>query len=231
MSSEEYHSNVRELGDLLAVTTSHSNTDLSISINCSTYYKITKGSAIMKNLSLRNIKKHYASIGLAIVVIWLIVLTALFCIKEKRLNDIFDVEASNQITNNFALSNYKLPIIDIPENRVYIPESQSYLPLNDITRDLRYYIYSDSDIRFSTQKLIGAYSDTNESRKIACLEMVKLSSENNVVGTYNPVGELIEAVGDSNLKYILTQSDCAFHGASQHSASQIADEILKIQKY
>ena len=33
---------------------------------------------------------------------------------------------------------YKHPVIDVAENRVYIPEVRIYLPLNEVSRDMRY---------------------------------------------------------------------------------------------
>ena len=33
---------------------------------------------------------------------------------------------------------YKYPVIDVAENRVYIPEVRIYLPLNEVSRDIRY---------------------------------------------------------------------------------------------
>lgn len=44
----------------------------------------------------------------------------------------------SSLINTLEEKRYKEPVVDITENRVYIPEARVYLPLNNTTRDLRY---------------------------------------------------------------------------------------------
>lgn len=69
------------------------------------------------------------------------------------------------LLRNTEEDRYKHPIIDVAENRVYIPEARIHLPLNDTTRDLRY-DYRDKGAGFwpkamylSVSSVVGRQSD------------------------------------------------------------------------
>lgn len=74
---------------------------------------------------------------------------------------------------------YKYPIIDISENRVYIPEARIYLPLNEASRNLRYDFrvkgdgYESSVLYISTSSVVGQQSGPQYE---SCDKVVTLTS-------------------------------------------------------
>ena len=73
---------------------------------------------------------------------------------------------------------YKYPIIDVTENRVYLPEARIYLPLNEVSRDIRYdfkkgSVTTPSILYFSTSSTVGRQSDVEYA---SCDKVVTLAS-------------------------------------------------------
>lgn len=175
--------------------------------------------------------QNWTKIGFVAIFIWLIGLTIYLAIFHHTLFKLFEVESTNQMTNRYAVSAFKLPVIDIAESRVYIPEIKAYLPLNDTTRDLRY-TYNGMAIDFSLQSLIGFHNPTtnDERTPIACLAMVRIMA-NNQEDMYKLFGELDQPLGKDGLKYVKTQKDCSDHNKTNISKQQLAAELLKLQPY
>jgi hypothetical protein len=79
-------------------------------------------------------------------VLWIVILIliALQCLSAWHIMKLREYADSNSdFTMSILLKNaeeerYKYPIIDIAENRVYIPEARIYLPLDETSRNMRY---------------------------------------------------------------------------------------------
>ena len=88
---------------------------------------------------------------------------------------------------------YKYPIIDVAESRVYIPEARIYLPLDEVTRNLRYDYFKPpqgnaTSLRLSTSSIVGAQIEKDDH---ACDKVIMLSpSKDPTIATYTPVGEI-----------------------------------------
>jgi len=71
---------------------------------------------------------------------------------------------------------YKYPVIDISENRVYIPELRVYVPLNDSTRNLRYEyvnIKNYTSLHLSMSSTVGVQNSIDDP---ICDQVVVLSA-------------------------------------------------------
>lgn len=73
---------------------------------------------------------------------------------------------------------YKYPIIDVTENKVYLPEAHIYLPLNEVSRDIRYDFKKGSAatpsiLYFSVSSIVGRQSD---AKYASCDRIVTLAS-------------------------------------------------------
>ena len=83
------------------------------------------------------------------------------------------------ILKNAEEDRYKYPVIDIAENKVYIPEARIYLPLNEVSRDLRYDYRVQGGVNktpvlyFSTSSVVG---QQNNAQYASCDKMVTLTS-------------------------------------------------------
>lgn len=134
-------------------------------------------------------------------ILWIIVLilVALQGVSAWRIVKLQEYADSNSnLSMRFLLKNseeerYKYPIIDVAENRVYIPEARIYLPLNDTSRDMRYdYREFGGDnsfkiLYFSVSSVVGQQGN---SQFASCDKMVTLADpakiqgrKNNTVGT------------------------------------------------
>jgi hypothetical protein len=103
------------------------------------------------------------------------------------------------LSMRFALTNteedrYKYPIIDVAENRVYIPEARIYLPLNETSRNMRYDYrehgggFWSKALYFSTSSIVGRQS---EAKYETCDKMVALvPSEDVKINKEKPVGSI-----------------------------------------
>lgn len=96
--------------------------------------------------------------------------------------------STSDLSMSFALKNaeedrYKYPIIDVAENRVYIPEVRIYLPLNETSRNMRYDFrehgagFWSKALYFSTSSIVGRQS---EAEYETCDKMVTLASSEDV---------------------------------------------------
>ena len=91
------------------------------------------------------------------------------------------------LLKNAEEDRYKYPVIDVAENKVYIPEARIYLPLNEVSRDLRYEYRGYGGFNktpvlyFSTSSVVGQQSNAQYA---SCDKMVTLTapSTQKVVG-------------------------------------------------
>ncbi len=76
---------------------------------------------------------------LLLFIVLLSQIVSLYVAFDNRKNIYHDSRQSlSRLINSSEEKRYREPVIDIQDNRVYIPEARVYLPLNSTTRDLRY---------------------------------------------------------------------------------------------
>lgn len=142
--------------------------------------------------------------GAQIVSLWYII---------NRHND--NSETSSQriytLVNESEQKRYKYPVIDISENRVYIPEAKIYLPLTDTTRELRYDYFSLKNheaVYFSVNSTVGRQA---QDESPTCDKIVSLTKSEapHASATDSPVAT-IPATKDG-LTDIRVHADCKIY--------------------
>lgn len=163
----------------------------------------------------QTLKKQTNSIKKERIILWVVIsiLVVLQAISAWYLVKLQNHEAESSKRDFSAYINkseeerYSHPIIDITEGRVYIPEARIYLPLNEVTRNLRYDYFkpvqsNTTSLRLSTSSIVGAQIEKDDH---ACDKVIMLSpSKYPAMTTYSPVGE-IQPTKD-NLRYIYVHS-------------------------
>lgn len=159
----------------------------------------------------QNLKKQANGLKKGRIILWVVIsiLAILQGVSAWYLVKLWNHESETSKRDFSAYINkseeerYKHPIIDVAESRVYIPEARIYLPLDEVTRDLRYDYFKPPQghtvsLRLSTSSIVGAQIEKDDH---ACDKVVMLSpSKKPAMTTYKPVGE-IEPTKDG-LRYI-----------------------------
>ena len=139
-------------------------------------------------------KKEYI---LWAVILVLIILQGVSAWRIVKLQEYAD--GTSDLSMRFLLKNveegrYKYPIIDVSENRVYVPEARIYLPLNEASRNMRYdYRENGAGVKlktlyFSTSSVVGLQS---RAQFETCDKMVTLAQFEEVqIHKDKPVGAI-----------------------------------------
>lgn len=186
-------------------------------------------------------KQHRTPINilLYIVLVWLAAITVFIAWSHVSLNSLLVDEGRNQTYNQMTSSTYKTPIFDVAENRAYLPELKAFLPLTNISRDLRYKDHSDGLVTFSTAKLIGTYQVANDrAEPTTCTILAKLTAKSEesapITDTspyvYVNIGILDKPLANKSL-YLYRQDGCRSSQGSPYNADAIAQELLKLERY
>lgn len=157
----------------------------------------------------QNIKKQTSYHKKERIVLWAVILALIILqgISGWYLIKLWNYESQSSERNFRTLINtsederYKFPVIDVTENRVYIPEARIYLPLNDTIRNLRYDYFSTQNfvsLRLSTSSTVGSQIEKDHH---ACDKVVILSQSKEPTNTeYKDAGE-VEMTKDG-LRYL-----------------------------
>lgn len=161
------------------------------------------------------------------VLIVLQAISAWYLIKMWRYESQRSERNLSELINESEERRYQYPIIDISENRVYIPEARIYLPLNEVTRNLRYDYFSVSNttsLRLSTSSIVGSQIAKDDH---ACDKVIMISpSKDPAMITYSPVGE-IQPTKDG-LRYISVhrKDTCSIYYGSVHEDLTEAAKLI-----
>jgi len=120
-----------------------------------------------------NIQRQTANGKRERIALWLviIILIALQAISGWYLVKIWNIESQDskhdfaELINKSEEQRYNSPVIDVSENRVYIPEARVYFPLNEVTRDLRYDFVDTQGptlLYLSTASFVGAQKEEDD---------------------------------------------------------------------
>lgn len=144
-------------------------------------------------------KKEYI---LWLVILGLIILQALSAWQIIKLREFADRSSDfsmGVILKNSEESRYKYPIIDVTENRVYIPEARIYLPLDEASRNMRYEYREHGDgflqkaLNFSSSAVVGRQRSVEYS---SCDKIVTLASHLEMPGYNTKPTATIEPTAD-----------------------------------
>jgi hypothetical protein len=167
-----------------------------------------------------------------LVIVLLIVTQAVSVLYLYRLNEMNTI-TSRQVLDTLLIRaeerRYLDPIIDIKENRVYIPEARVYLPLNNISRNIVYNYQTSfppqKQLILSTKQVVGM--QPNQATAL-CDQIVTLSSL--------PIQDSKEVIKvqttmKGGLQYVTTlDADC--HTLySKETADKIIDTVKAIASY
>jgi hypothetical protein len=153
---------------------------------------MTKKRSIKKQIFTLN--KNYI---LWTVILILIILQGVYAWQIVKLRGYAD--STSDLSMRFALKNaeedrYKYPIIDVSENRVYIPEARIYLPLNEASRNMRYDYrergggFWSKALYLSTSSVVGQQS---EAKYESCDKIVTLAPPEDIeINNSKPVGTI-----------------------------------------
>lgn len=131
---------------------------------------------------------------------------------------LWNIESEND-TRNFAelidkseQRRYKSPIIDVSENRVYIPEARVYLPLNGVTRDLRYDYFNvpaSKALYLSTVSTVGAQitEDDHQCDKVVSIQQTVVP----MADMYSSIGEIEPTKDGLHYMYAHTKEKCSIY--------------------
>src|SRR5690606_12807709 len=124
--------------------------------------------------------------------------------------------------NSTEEKRYSHPIIDVTENRVYIPEARIYLPLNETTRHLRYEYndsFDDARLYLSMRGVVGHQRETESP---FCDKMISFSKEKKEASGF--VSE-IKTTKDG-FRYIYRHPKCEiYYGTVDDDLANAAKEI------
>jgi len=124
---------------------------------------------------------------------------------------------------------YIEPIRSVSESKVYFPEARISVPLNDISRKVRYDMFTTQDgtvknIYLSLPGVIGNQIDKDVA---TCDKMVRISASNTPSKDEKSVGEIEPT--SSGLRYIFKHNQCEIY--SSGLSDRLVDVAKSIQSY
>ncbi|MGV9001527.1 MAG: hypothetical protein ACOH18_01040 [Candidatus Saccharimonadaceae bacterium] len=171
--------------------------------------------------------KNFYAIWIAVfmvVVVQIVMGIELIKIEQSRTGVSKD-QISSAI-NVMEEKRYRYPVIDISENRVYIPEAHIFLPLNETSRNLRYTLESKF-LNLSTIFTVGRQFDSDSP---SCDRVIVVSvSEEGLGGEYELAGEMQPNV--SNLRYIFKHTDKSCSIYTKDLVDDLANTAKEAQRY
>jgi hypothetical protein len=132
----------------------------------------------------------------------------------------------NRRINESESSRYTTPVIDVSEDRVYIPEERIFMPLTDTSRKMLYDVSvrpSLIDIYLSTTDVVGRQMSSDDP---SCDRMVRISTSKDAGEGY--VGEILPM--KNGLRYIYqNNSNCSIYPTGTRDA--LVELARSIQQY
>jgi hypothetical protein len=132
-------------------------------------------------------------------------------------------ERGQAFVNDIEQRRYRYPVIDVKENRVYIPEARMYLPLNESSRDIRYQVLGDT-IWLSTAMAVGRQTGNEDA---SCDRVVIVTDSENKAGGYIAEGTIKS--NDGSTRFVFRHPACEIYG--DVLSKRLADVIKEVQYY
>jgi hypothetical protein len=125
--------------------------------------------------------------------------------------------------NDIEQRRYRYPVIDVKEDRVYIPEVRMYLPLNESSRDIRYQARGET-LWLSTAMAVGRQTGDADA---SCDRVVLLTQSANDGQNYIAEGSI--KTNDGSLRYIFRHPACQIYGEA--ISKSLADVVKEAHYY
>ncbi len=165
------------------------------------------------------------------IILWVIIillviaqsLTLLYIAKQHMTKAQTAQNSKYDFVNSMEERRYRLPVIDIKEDRAYIPEARIYVPLNGNSRDIRYQ-YLGETLWLSTAIAVGRQIDQDVAScdKVVLVTPVKRADPNyTLASTIN--------AKDGSPRYIFKHNACKIYGETL--SQSLADVAKEIQYY
>jgi|EndMetStandDraft_6_1072998.scaffolds.fasta_scaffold140649_2 hypothetical protein len=164
---------------------------------------------------------------IAVTVLFIIqAITIGFIIKQQIDTQAAAPSLLNRFINESESRRYTVPVIDVSENRVYIPESRIFFTLTDISRKLQYYISTQSDKKDLYLSLTGVIGHQSSADDSSCDRMVRLSTSKDSFSNEKFAGEVMPT--KDGLRYIFQNiSHCNIYPKSSSDALVKAAELMQ----
>jgi hypothetical protein len=185
---------------------------------------------------IRGIKKEHALWVAIIILTALLVSTIWYILKAPSVSKIVsstnsrpltqaEEQRSQDVVNEIEERRYRYPVIDVKENRVYIPEARMYVPLSEDSRDLRYEMWGET-IWLSLSITVGRQTGNEDA---SCDKVVIFTpSPEKWARGYAAAGTVTSK--DGSTRYILRHPACKnFYG--DEFSQKLADVIKQVQYY
>lgn len=127
------------------------------------------------------------------------------------------------MVNEVEERRYRYPVIDVKENRVYVPEAHLYVPLSENSRDLRYEMWGET-IWFSDSIAVGRQTGDSD---VSCDKVVILTPSPERAAGYIEAATI--KAKDGSTRYIFKHPHCQLY--SDEFSQRLADVIKQVQYY
>lgn len=170
----------------------------------------------------RNISINTVALWLAVGLIVVVQIFILFQIKDMKTNQTnIGKRLVADLINKTETERYRTPAISISEDRVYIPEVKGYVPLTNISRDIRYDYFDMKGVEVLYLSYNGIVGKQNEHHTSAnCDKVAAITKNKNEMSDFTYV-QAISPIGPG-LMHIYRHNNCNFY------PEELSDDIARI---
>ncbi len=157
------------------------------------------------------------------------IVSAWYLVRLWNNTEAISKESLYTLVNRSEESRYRQPVIDVAENRVYIPEARIYMPLNDASRDMRYDYRANGEqpatLYLSTASVVGRQSEQHDA---SCDKIITLSQTDEPNRSYWDLAGTLQPTKD-DFRYIFMhkQESCWAH---YDETRKVLAEVAKMIK-
>ncbi len=149
----------------------------------------------------------------------LVITQAVTAYSLVQLRDQYDLDGLYGFVNSTEQKIYRYPVISVNENKVYFTEFKLNVPLDTVSRNVRYNGMQTNNLVLSLPSAIGRQTSADSP---TCDAMVRISDTNELRQDETYVGEV--AITGSSLKYIFKHNSCLIYDSGS------IDQLVNIAK-
>lgn len=183
---------------------------------------------------IRGVRKERVLYAVIIILAILLALTIFYIVRTSSINSSSisnlaryptkaEQERIQAAVNEIEERRYRYPVIDVKENRVYIPELRIYVPLTESSRDLRYQVWGDT-VWLSVSIAVGRQTGNKDA---SCDRVVLLTESEKKGQGYIAAGTI--KANDGSARYIFRHPECDIY--SDSFSKDLADVANQIRYY
>lgn len=187
-----------------------------------------KKSQNKKRLSIIKSNKLISVLVALLLIVQVISITYIFTLQDAVVR--LDNRAFLSLVNQSEARRYKNSVIDIHEQKIYIPDAHIYIPLNDVDPQIMYHPAESTSktldtVYLSTEKIVGnQYSLTQYE---SCDKLITISSTKRSYGTF--IKEITPRTNELRYVYLYDKSDCSIY--TEEYFKYIKNIAKSIQSY